>query len=169
MPEVITEDWLESIDFKWHQFDRQPGKQWLLWMGGVANTDAQTGRQSMFTGDEDLGIEVARTSHNQGWHCWLRADTSGRYSRFIHIRTIRLKCELIALVAALSGSDWNPENHLYGKIFTTAQAVQIRERDKRLDITIAKGRPWTDLERDSSLGRPMVEHMEAAKPQNDER
>ncbi len=168
MPEEITEDWLKIVNFKWHQFDRQPGKQWLLWMGVVANTDAQTGRQSMFTGDEDLGIEVACTSDNQGWHCWLRADTSGRYSR-IHIRTIRFQGELIALVSALSGSDWNPENHLYGKIFTAAQAAQIRERDKRLDIKIVKGRPWTDLERDGSLGRAMVEHMEAAATKNDKR
>lgn len=30
----ITEEWLKSVGFKWHQFDRQPDKHWLLWLGG---------------------------------------------------------------------------------------------------------------------------------------
>lgn len=29
----ITEEWLKSVGFKWHQLDRRPEKQWLLWLG----------------------------------------------------------------------------------------------------------------------------------------
>ena len=31
----LTEEWLKENGFKWHQFDRQPDKHWLLWLGHV--------------------------------------------------------------------------------------------------------------------------------------
>lgn len=45
---LITEEWLKSVGFKWHQFDRQAVKEWLLWLGDVCDP-----------GDaEALGIEL---------------------------------------------------------------------------------------------------------------
>ncbi len=34
-PALITEDWLYAVGFRWHQLDRQPNKQWLLWLGNA--------------------------------------------------------------------------------------------------------------------------------------
>jgi hypothetical protein len=28
--ELISEDWLRSVGFKWHQIDRQPSRHWVL-------------------------------------------------------------------------------------------------------------------------------------------
>ena len=51
-PEPITEEWLREVGFKWHQFDRQPTKHWLLWL-------ADTFPRRMFHDNEDFGIELA--------------------------------------------------------------------------------------------------------------
>jgi hypothetical protein len=48
--EPITEEWLSSAGFRWHQLDRQPEKHWVLWLG-----DALEDRMTSFA---DLGIEV---------------------------------------------------------------------------------------------------------------
>lgn len=56
--QLITEDWLKESGFKWHQFDRQPNKQWLLWLAGVFADG--------FTGFEDLGIELS-ANHDGTW------------------------------------------------------------------------------------------------------
>lgn len=149
----ISEDWLKSVGFKWHTVtghDPDPPKEpkhWLLWMGGIADPNS-------WTCDEDLGLELsAGFGNDPAWFCWLRADTSHRYSRFLHIRHIRYQHELIQLIEALSGAHWNPENHLYGRIFTAQQAESIRKRDERLDIRIAKSSPWSEREKDDSAGR----------------
>src|SRR5579885_196517 len=60
----ITEEWLKSIGFRWHQFDRQPDRHWLLWLGGAIGDGAA------FTSYEDLGIEVAPS---------LRGSRDGRH------------------------------------------------------------------------------------------
>lgn len=46
----ITDEWLKSVGFKWHQFDRQPGK---LWLGGGLK------EKPCLTSYEDIGIELA--------------------------------------------------------------------------------------------------------------
>ena len=156
---LITEDWLRSVGFRWHTVSGkdpdppQEPKHWILWMGGIANIDPATGKREMFACDEDLGLELSAGFHDDAWFCWLRADTSSRYSRVLHIRHIRRQEELVQIVEALSGAAWNPENHMYGKIFTAEQIASIRERDKRLDIRIAKASPWSDREKDDSAGR----------------
>ena len=82
--EPITEDWLREVGFKWHQFDRQPNKQWLLWVSDACGQWGSSG--------DDLGVELAAGSYDaergdrEGWFCWLRSDVSHRYSRFIHVR-----------------------------------------------------------------------------------
>jgi hypothetical protein len=157
-PALISEDWLRSVGFKWHTISgRDPNpprdpKHWALWMGNVANYEP--GQIWSFHSDEDLGLELTEnTSRDKFWFCWLRADTSSRYSRFLHIRHIRKQADVIQLVEALSGVPWKPENHMYGKIFTTEQVGQIRERDKRLDIRIAKDSQWYKHENDDSAAR----------------
>lgn len=151
-PQPITEDWLKSVGFKWSEVSTNPheAKHWTLWFGGVANDEPD--QIWRFHDDEDLGIELSPGAgvRSERWFCWLRADISHRYSRFLHIRHIRFQHELIQIVEALSGVAWAEENHLYGKIFTPEQARRILERDQRLDVRIAKSSPWSKAEQDGS-------------------
>lgn len=152
----ITEDWLREVGFKWHQFDLQPTKHWLLWLGDAA------GR-----GDhEDLGIELTSNvpTDKTAWFCWLRADTAHLYSRFLHVRHLRFQHEVIALIEGLVGQKWDSTNHLYGSLRTPEQAKRIRESHERLDQRwMREGRPWREIEKDDSRGRALPEHMEAAE------
>jgi len=153
--EPITEEWLKSVGFKWHQFYRQPGKHWLLWMGSV--------KPRGFNGTEDLGIEVAFSRDNE-WFCWLRSDTAHRYSRFIHIRHITSQSDVISLVEACTGVPWCPENHLYGSVHCQEHADSIRRDDERLDRRMLReGHPWKDSEKDPTQGRPLAEHLDVAE------
>ena len=173
-PLPITEDWLKDVGFKWHQFDRQPGKHWLLWPG-----DAVAGDGPAFSSFEDIGIEVADmryqnsagdTVGREAWFVWFRGDCAGRYHRFIHVRHMRWRHELIKLVEAVSGQDWNPENHLYGSVRTPARAAKIREDDQRLDRRLAReGYPWSEIEKDDTRGGALPEHMEAHEKAKAER
>lgn len=125
--DLITEEWLAEVGFKWHQLDRQPSKHWLLWLGPAIGDG--------LTAHQDLGLELARSSFewDSGWFCWLRSDTAGRYSRFLHIRRVGTKADVIRLVEALTGQKWNPENHLYGSAFTPERAARIRAENERMD------------------------------------
>jgi hypothetical protein len=75
---AISEEWLKSVGFKWHQFDRQPTKQWLLWCG-IPNQQDNWGVDS-----QDIGVEVSE-GRDGSWFVWLRSDTAHRYSRFLHL------------------------------------------------------------------------------------
>lgn len=160
----ITEDWLREIGFKWHQFDRQPAKHWLLWLGDAI--------ASKTTGYEDLGIELApawwQNRHGDdmgdvgGWNCWLRADSAGRYHRFIHVRHLHRQSDLIALVEALTGQAWNPENNFGGSMLRPSRAAAIRAELDRPDRVLLRARhPWAECEKDDSRGRALPEHLEA--------
>jgi hypothetical protein len=157
-PELITEDWLRSVGFKWHQFDRQPGKNWLLWLGDVTDP-----------GDaEMLGIEIAfgaYMGHDQpkGWNCWVRSDTSSRYHRFIHIRHLRFQIEVTVLVSALTGQEWDTANHWYGGVRTPESAARLRAEHDRLDKRIHREQAaWYEAEKDPSRAKPTAEDQEAA-------
>jgi hypothetical protein len=158
--DLITEDWLKSVGFRWHQLERQPNKHWLLWLGESAG-------QGRMTWMEDLGIEVAFGAYvgpgqPDNWFCWLRSDAAGRYHRFIHLRHIDNQAELIALVEAISGQTWNPENHRYGTLLTTERAAAARKRDEDLDRRMMREHPkWSEVEKDDSRGRALPEHLEA--------
>lgn len=148
----ITEEWLKSVGFKWHQLDRQPDKQWLLWLGD--HTDH---------GDtHSLGIELAPNRDGE-WFCWLRSDTAHRYSRFLHIRHMKVRGEVIRLIVALTDSDWSPENHICGAAMTQKRADSIRADYDRLDRRILReSHPWRDIEKDESRGGALPEHMQHA-------
>ncbi len=156
---AITEAWLKEASFRWHQLGRQPTKQWLLWLGDTLQS---------WRSFEDLGIELAsgvyneRTGANDLWHCWLRSDAGHRYSRFIHVRHLACRQELITLTEGITGQAWNPANHWYGAMRTPANAERCRREASRLDVERLTTRPkWAGIEQDDSRGRALPEHYEA--------
>lgn len=153
----ITEDWLKEVGFKWHQLSRQPEKHWLLWLGDAVRDG------NGFASHEDLGVEVAQVNlgDDTRWGCWLRADLSCRYSRFIHTRRLHTQCDLISLVEGVTGQAWNPENNLYGSMRTPDQAARMREDNQRMDRAIMRERKWREIEKDDSRGGALPEHLEA--------
>jgi hypothetical protein len=162
--EPITEGWLKSVGFKWHQFDRQPDKHWLLWLGSAI--------PDRMTSFEDMGVELAprwwknRNGDDVGavgsWHCWLRADTAGRYHRFLHIRPVNNQADLIRLIEALSGQSWDTTNHFYGNVYQPKHAASIRRDLERADHRIRQeNAKWLDVEKDDTRGRALPEHMQA--------
>lgn len=155
----ITEDWLKEIGFRWHQFDRQPNKQWLLWLGDCLREADGWG----FTSYEDLGIELAYNKPSDDWFCWLRSDAAGRYHRFLHIRHIKVRGDVIQLIVALTGFDWLPANHIDGCVLKPEHAESRRREAERLDQQLLRGRTkWSEAEKDDSRGRPLPEHLDAA-------
>jgi hypothetical protein len=167
----ITEDWLKSVGFKFHQLERQADKHWLLWLG-----DATRERHS-FTSFEDIGIELAPCwwKNSKGddagdlgtWFCWFRSDAAGRYHRFIHIRNLRTIGELVQLIEAIAGQKWNPANNLYGSMRKPEDAERIRREDaqrfdRQLILESNDWHKWSDVEKDDTRGRALPEHMTAA-------
>lgn len=158
----ITEDWLRSVGFKWAQFDRQPQKQWILWLGDALQENHKD-RHWRFTSTEDLGIQICAGAIDETWNCWLRADTSHRYHRFIHVRTLKFQDEVAGLVEALTGYPWKPENHINGCVETPEVAARLRADYHRLDRVIAREQhPWYDHEKDGGRAKALPEHIDAA-------
>ena len=95
---LITEFWLTEVGFKSHWFGHQPNKHWLLWLG------------------DDIGIEVSfgMEKPRPFWFCWLRTSGEHTPERFIHIRYLTSKHEVITLVQAVTGRRWNPKFHRNG-------------------------------------------------------
>lgn len=154
MDNPLTETWLKSNGFKWHQFDRQPTKHWLLWLG------AATGDRN--TSFEDLGIEVAGGGMDGRWFCWLRSDSAGRYHRFIHIRNIGTVEDLTGIIAGLVGRAFDPAHALYGHLYTPAEAQRLHLEQERLDLRLARHNPhWYASEQDETLGGPLIDHVNA--------
>lgn len=154
---LITEEWLQSVGFRWHQLERQPSKHWLLWLG-----DAVRAKDGGLTATEDIGIELAESLGRGGWFCWFRADCAGRYSRFIHLRHLTTQDEVIRLVEVVSGWPWRPQDHFYGSCLSPASADHVRAEHDRMDRRLLReGHPWREIERDDSRGRALPEHMEA--------
>lgn len=149
---LLTEEWLKANGFKWHQFDRQPSKHWLLWLGSAMG--------DWGTSYEDLGIEVANGHRDAKWFCWLRADSAGRYHRFIHIRHLETVDDLTGMIAGLIGRPFDPAHAMYGHLYTPSQAAELRERDERLDQRLKRDHPtWYEPEEDDTLGGPLVDHL----------
>lgn len=159
---TITEEWLASVGFKWHQFDRQPQKHWLLWIGSAIEDNC--------TSISDLGIELSPMwfGNSKGdivgrdaWFCWLRSDMAGKYSRFIHTRHIRTTDDVVQLFSALTGQPWDPENNLFGNAYTAKQAAQLRAQFRRPDVDMMlNGLPHRKIEADDTIGGALPEHVE---------
>jgi hypothetical protein len=159
----ITEEWLKEVGFKWHQFQRQPEKHWLLWLG------AGLKEKPCLTSFEDIGLELApnaptKEGEDPDWFCWLRGDGAGRYHRFIHLRHVQTRYDVALLVSAISGRPWTPENHLFGSLRSPKDAVRIRDDMQRPDqrMTFEAHHKWSEVEKDDARGRALPEHMEAA-------
>lgn len=156
LDELISEDWLREVGFKWHQLERQPDKQWILWLGDACG-------ESGCIGSQELGIEVTKCSSDNAWFCWLRSDLAGRYSRFLHIRHLRLRRELTSMISGLTGQDWNPENNVCGSMLRPQIAALRKKELQRLDVVLLQQRhPWCDIEKDDSRGGALPEHMQLA-------
>jgi len=150
----ITEVWLREVGFKWHLFDRQPDKHWALslgWAIGDQHVDS-----------EDLIVELAPLlgRDSDGWHCWLRADYAGRYTRFLHIRHLRFQHELIAMIEGLTGATWDPANNMYGMMLTPQRAHRNREERKRADLRLRHSETWDPAVKDDSRGPARPEHRQ---------
>ena len=154
----ITAEWLKEVGFRWHEFERQGDKHWLLWLGDALIED----KMWNFTSYDDLGIELAPNTDGM-WFCWMRSDFAGRYHRFIHIRHLRERGEVIQLIVAMTGNDWRPDNHIGGCALRQEQADRRRRDSERLDQKLLRERhPWSEIEKDDSRGRPLPEHMKKA-------
>jgi len=139
---LITEDWLRDCGFKWEQFDRQPEKQWLLWLGRACVEYSQRCNDS-----DSLGIELSKVQpqpegYRGLWHCWLRSDIAGRYARIIHVRYLYLRAEVEQLIAALTGRRVDWKDSLYGSLHSPEQGEQFRQDRMRLDQRI--NHAWVD-------------------------
>lgn len=155
----ITEGWLREVGFKWHQFDHQPTKHWLLWLA-----PAFADRRLVDT--EDFGIELSGDVPGapDQWFCWLRSDFAGRYHRFIHVRHLRFQHELIHMIEGLTGQPWNPANNLWGSMRTPEAAARMRAKEQRADqVNMMERARWQEIEKDDSRGRALPEHMEVAE------
>ena len=130
----ITEEWLKEVGFRWYQFDRQPNKQWLLWLGDCLWDD----KRWCFTRCEDLGIELAYNQPRDDWFCWLRAGSAGGCHRFVYIRDLRACGDVIRLIVALTDADWRPENHLNGSVLRQEHADYRRMVAAHLEL---EGKP----------------------------
>lgn len=151
--DVLTEDWLREVGFRWHQLERQPNRHWLLWIGWSI--------PDRVAAHEDLGLELAKGLEDT-WFCWLRADTSHRYSRFLHVRHVCYRSEVIALYEALTGAAWKPDNHIGGMAYPPEMAARIFRENDRFDRVLLREHPhWGELERDESRGQALPEHREA--------
>lgn len=161
---AITDDWLSKIGFKWHRMERQPFRHWVLWLGDVMR-DNNTSR-------EDLGIELSATGwpnhhgdmiNGGAYHCWLRADTAGRYGRFIHIRHLTTHGELLDMIHGLTGAHFDPDHAWYGALLTPEAAARRKRDHDRMDIRLAREEyAWSPSKADATKGGPLPEHMEVA-------
>lgn len=159
MTEPITEDWLKAAGFKWHEFERQGAKHWLLWLGEALPARDQDA--TFANSYDDLGIELSRGRRDEAWFCWLRADYAGRYTRFLHIRYLSTAAELVTLIEALIGAPFDPANAMYGILRWPERAARLRAEDERLDRRLMRSHSHNDVEKDDTMGRPLPEHRVA--------
>lgn len=131
---AITEEWLRDCGFKWEQLDRQPSKNWLLWIGLACLDHGQ------FQSPDSLGIQLCKSTSSAGgidlWNCWIRSDIVGRYARLIHIRYVYLQSEVESIIAGLTGRTVNWQDSMYGCLYSPLQAEQLRQDRMRLDQRI---------------------------------
>lgn len=163
--ENITEDWLKKIGFRWHELERQNTKHWLLWIGHAH------AENRLFQTSQDLGIELAATGYynqkgelvnsEKGYNCWLRSDCASRYHRFIHIRYLKKKVDLLDMLNGLICRPFNPNECVYGSWHIPERAEALREEQKRLDKKVMMSDAWYEIEKDDSMGGALPEHKEA--------
>src|SRR5215471_17790911 len=95
-PDAVTGEWLLSVGFERSHFPEINESHYVLWC-------TQPG---YLQSPKDLGVEVAEDREGW-WNCWLRSDTGGRYGRLLYVRRIWEAGELVQLIEAVSGLEWN--------------------------------------------------------------
>lgn len=96
----ITDLWLHQVGFKPHSFANQLQQHWLLWLS------------------DELGIELqfGRENPLPWWFCWIRSRGDHTPERFLNLRDLSSKHEVITLVQALTGRRWDPRKHINGSV-----------------------------------------------------
>ena len=105
-PLFITQEWLRAVGFRWHQFDRQPGKQWLLWLDC-----ALVQPQGPHPFGEDLGIELTLGLDRSGRRMsrasrWTRRRIRGGSAGCVRTRRGVIRAFSTSVICAGSMSWW---------------------------------------------------------------
>lgn len=97
---AISEDWLAEVGFKYREpGERQPFRHWTL-------TFSEPDDDGMYLETTMPGCLNAKGEHvgaDRGWFLWL-----GREHKFIHLRHVYEREEIVAVVEALTGLPWVP-------------------------------------------------------------
>lgn len=97
---AITEEWLAEVGFKYREpGERQQFRHWTL-------TFSEPDDYGMFIETTMPGWLNAAGDHigaDRGWFLWL-----GREHKFIHLRHVWEREEIVAVVEALTGAKWEP-------------------------------------------------------------
>lgn len=97
---AITEEWLGDVGFKYREpGERQQFRHWTL-------TFSEPDDYGMYLETTKSGWLNAQGEHigaDGGWFLWL-----GREHKFIHLRYVYERDEIIAVVEALTGQKWEP-------------------------------------------------------------
>jgi hypothetical protein len=152
---VITEDWLREVGFKYDTPDprHRELKHWTLWFG-----DCIEGNHG-----NDLAIELSQ-NRSEDWFCWLRSDMAHRYHRFIHVRHMKLQEDLIRLIEGVSGQTWDPANNAYGVMRSPKSAESLRKESERLDMYFnERNCKWNTTERDPDMSKPNLTDRRIAR------
>ncbi len=123
----ITEEYLRELGFKWDTVGNDPVNHWLLWLGESLGSHHS---------HDDLGIELA--AYRDAWHCWIRADYCGRYTRIIHVRMLQTAGELCALIEAMIGQRFDVSRVWYGSLRTAATDQWMRTQAKTVHVQAAR-------------------------------
>ena len=126
MTDSISEQWLIDSGFKYYQEERQTHKHWQLWLGW--------GNDQNSSCIDDIGIELTmawwpnrngeKIGNADGWNCWIISHSGMR--KHVHVRHLRTKAEVIKLVEAITGVDWDPSNHMYGNCYYAEMAKRLK-------------------------------------------
>lgn len=145
---IITEEWLTEIGFKWFDVERS-GKHWILWIGDCLPSNPYHGRTNS---RDDFGIELSKFNNDEDvWSIFYRADYAGRYTRFIYVRDVWTRAQLIGLIEAIIGIPFEKDNAMYGNLFSPQQMARIKAEEKhRIDRQMALERRWRSDEKDDS-------------------
>ena len=96
----ITEEWLADVGFKYREpGERQAFRHWTLQFSEW--TDHGLYIETTMPGVINRNGE--HVGKDSGWFVWL-----GREHKFLHVRHMHLRKEIVALVEALSGQPWTP-------------------------------------------------------------
>lgn len=126
MSGLLTEEWLAKSGFKYYQEELQPQKHWQLWLGW--------GNDQNKSCQDDIGIELSmawwlnrnqeKVGDTKGWHCWIISHSGSR--KIIHVRLLYRIEELTKLVEALTGQEWNAENHHFGNCYSKDKVDRLK-------------------------------------------